>query len=138
VASLGDRFRRAAAGVADTLGLRRSGTALVPVGRPKPLPPPPAARPRRALPAPRYPVCRACGHRHPPPPGPAAAGGLGAYSRTLLPDPNRPGWLGRGPADERPLLRDQVSAWRHGTPDPPPAADPRLAELREDLRTPST
>jgi hypothetical protein len=137
MSGFGDRFRRAAAGVADALGLRSLGTTLVHVGPPEPLPPPPRSRPRRALPAPQYPVCPSCGDRHEPRLHPAAGGGLAAYGRTLLSDPSRPVPLGRDPVDQRPLLRDQVNAWRHGTPDPP-VADQRLAGAREDLRTPPT
>jgi hypothetical protein len=127
VSGLGDRLRRAA----EALGLRRPGTTLVHVGRPEPLPPPP--QPRRALPAPEYPACPSCGDRHAPLPHLAAGGGLAAYGRPLLSDPGRPAPLGRGPADQRPILRDQASAWRHGTPDPPPP-DPELAALRAELR----
>lgn len=130
----GDRFRRAAAGVADALGLRFPGTTLVRVGHPELLlPPPPRSRPRRALPAPQHSVCPSCGDRHEPRLQPIAGGGLTAYGRRLLTDPSRPAPLGRAAVDPRPLLRDQVSAWRHGTPDPP-EADYRLAELGEDLR----
>jgi hypothetical protein len=131
-----DRFRRAA-GVADALGLRRAGTTLVHVGYPEPLPPPSRPRPRRALPAPQYPICPSCGERHELRLHPATGGGLSAYSRAPVSDPSRPAPLGRGPVDDKAVVRDQLSAWRHGAPDPP-APDQGLAEAREDLRTPPT
>jgi hypothetical protein len=125
--SLFDRFRYAIAGMR-----RRPGTTLVRVGRFEPLPRP---RPRRALPSPEHPICRRCGIRHEPRPHPAAGGGLAAtYGRTILPDPTRPEPLGRGPAHDKAVYRDQVSAWQYGTPDPPPSMD--LAEIREEFYAP--
>lgn len=103
-----DRLRR----VAEALGLRRPGTTLVHVGRPEPLPPPPRSEPRRALPAPEYPVCPGCGNRHAPLPHLAAGGGLTAYSRPLLSDPSRPEPLGRSAdADVSALVRDRSDPW---------------------------
>jgi hypothetical protein len=104
----GDRLRRAA----EALGLRRPGTTLVQVGPPEPLPPPARPGPRRALPAPEYPVCAACGNRHGPLPHLAGGGGLAAYGRTLLPDPSRPEPLGRSAnADVKALIRDRFDPW---------------------------
>jgi hypothetical protein len=134
--SFADRLRRATAGVGDALGIRRRpGVELV---RVDPTLAPPTPTRLLALPAPELPLCRRCRTRHQPRPHPAVAGrGLAAaYGRSLLPDPTRPEPLGRSVADPRPLLRDQASAWRAGTPDPPPAPDQHLAGLREELRAP--
>jgi hypothetical protein len=53
-----------------------------------------------------------------------------------LPRP-RPRPLGRGPAHDKAIYRDQVNPWRHGTPDPPPPSLD-LADLREELYAPRT
>jgi hypothetical protein len=133
MSGFGDRLRRAARAAGDALGVRRRpGVELVRLDPPDLLPPPP--RPRRALPAPEHPFCRRCGTRHEPRPHPAGAGGLAAaYGQVIggWQDNGRPQPLGRSVVDPRPLLRDQVSAWRHGTPDPPP-----VPGLREELRAP--
>src|SRR4029453_16999298 len=80
------------------------GITLVRVGRVEPLPPSPAARPLRALPAPQYPVFRGCGNRHAPIPF------LNPYSRPITP------WTPEGDADadRSPLARDSASAWTWG------------------------
>ena len=111
--SLFDRFRYAVAGLR-----RRPGTTLVHVGRSESLPRP---RPRRALPPPEHPVCPRCGLRHEPRPLPGwGSSGLSAYARPIAPDPwasGRPAPLGRGPAHDKAIIRDQASAWRDGGPD---------------------
>jgi len=128
-----DRIRRAAFAAGQAHGGRRPGVELV---RITPAMPPPAPRPLRALPALEQPLCRRCRTRHPPRSHPAGGGGMAAaYGRTILPDPDRPAPLGRGPAHDKALYRDQASPWRYGTPDPPPPSMD-LAEVREDLYTP--
>jgi hypothetical protein len=116
-----DRFRDAAAAVAEGLGRHRSpGTTVVRyadvVGVALPSP-----RPRRALPAPRWPVCRGCGKRHEPTPYP------NPKTVSLLPWPadDRPERLGRQVSvDLSSLLRDSTSAWTWGHR-PPLLPDPR-------------
>jgi hypothetical protein len=118
---LGDRFRRRVRGFR-----RRLTIELVRVEEPPPSPPPVEPLP---LPAPERP-------RRP-------SVGLAALygGQTLDPSPyatgNRPRPLGRGPAHDKALYRDQVSAWRYGTPDPPPPSLD-LAQIREELYAPRT
>jgi hypothetical protein len=105
---------------------------------PRPLLALPAPPRRRHRPAPveEVPLCPRCRTRHQPRPHPAGGGGLApAYGRTILPDPDRPAPLGRGPAHDKALYRDQVNPWRHGGPEPPP---PSLdwADLRAELYAP--
>jgi hypothetical protein len=76
------------------------------------------SRPLLALPAPpatppEWPVCPRCGGRHEPRPLPRQGGrGLAAaYSRNLLPDPNRPQPLNRGEVDDTSLQRDRFRPW---------------------------
>jgi hypothetical protein len=115
---LGDRFRRRFRGF--------QGRLTIELARIEELPPSPPVEPL-ALPAPERPRRRSAGLA-------ALYGG-----RTLDPSPyatgNRPWPLGRGPAHDKALYRDQVSAWRYGTPDPPPPSLD-LAQIREELYAP--
>lgn len=113
---LGDRFRRRARAFRTRLTVE-----LVRLPE-RPAPPPPAA----ALPAPERPR------------RPRRGGGLSPYTQVIAPDPaaaGRPRPLGRGPAHDKAIYRDQVSAWRTGGPAPPPPSLD-LAELRAELHTP--
>lgn len=137
MSGLGHRFRRAISDATSKFSRHRPGTALVRVDRPGPLLPS-RSRPPRALPAPEHPFCRHCGTRHEPRPHPAAGGGLAAaYGRVIggWQDNGRPEPLGRGPAHDKALYRDQISAWRDGTPDPPPPSLD-LHQIREELYAP--
>jgi hypothetical protein len=135
--SLADRLRRAALAAGDALGVRRRpGVELV---RVDPTLAPPSAPPwsLRALPAPEHPLCPRCRIRHEPRPHPADSGGFAAYGRTVLPEPARPEPLGRGPAHDKALYRDQVNPWRDGIPDLPPASLD-LDQVRGELYAPRT
>jgi hypothetical protein len=50
----------------------------------------------------------------------------------------RPWPLGRGPAHDKAIIRDQASAWRDGGPQLPAGPDPYLADLREEFHAPRT
>ena len=115
--SLADRFRRFR---------RRPKVELV---RLQPLPPPsaPAAEPP-ALPAPPRPRRRSAGLS-------ALYGPV--LSRAPYAAGQRPEPLGRGPAHDKALYRDQVNPWRDGTPDPPPLSLD-LDQIREELYAPPT
>jgi hypothetical protein len=109
--TFGDRFRRAAAGVAKGPGLQRSPDTTLVRRADVVSVPPPSPRPRKELPAPLWPVCRACGQRHEPTPSP------NPRTMSLLPwaADGRSERLGRqAGANVSSLVRDSTSAWTWG------------------------
>jgi hypothetical protein len=115
MSTLGERLRRAAAGVGRALGDRRPGTELArvdQVDQSEPAAPPTPPPLPLALPAPPHPVCPRCKQRHEPRPIPGRDGtGLAAlYGQQVVADPGRPQPLGRG-ADETPLVLRHWRPW---------------------------
>ena len=109
--AFGDRFRRAAAEVAEGLELRHSPSTTLVRLVDVPGVPPTSPRPHRALPVPRWPACRGCRQRHEPMPFP------NPKTRLVLPwaTGGRPEPLGRQVgANVSSLLRDSTSAWTWG------------------------